>query len=457
MTLLIEDGLIVTLDRENRILVDDVILIKDDRIEFIGKKENMPLAYQQIPSIKVKGSVIFPGFVNLHTHATLSILRGIGDDMGVAPAYAPNIPQGVFISPQEAHILSLLGGVEALKFGTTCIVDNYIYENEAAVAFDNLGLRAVVSERLHDADLFKVLEGRYEFDEKRGNMLLGKATALYEQWHGASDGRILTRIGPHAPDTCSTIYLEKLRDLAYKMDVGLVTHVAQSQREIEEIKNRSGKSSVEYLESLGLLSNKMIAGHCIYVSEEDINVLAGTNTHVSHQSGSNSKGGMMAPINAMIDKGINIGLGTDNMARDMVEVMRLAVVIARMLTRNQTALKALDVLKMATRNGAKALGLEQTIGSLEVGKKADLFTVDFRRAHLTPVVDPIANFVHNGLGSDVDLVIVDGQILVEDGLVKTIDEISLLKEAQSVTHKLWSDMQSDFPLPLPLAMKQSIY
>jgi 5-methylthioadenosine/S-adenosylhomocysteine deaminase len=448
MAFRLEGGIVVTLNPDNQILDGGVVVVCDGQIAYVGSCEGMPAEYHDFAVYPMQGKVIFPGFVNIHTHAALSILRGIGDDMGVAPAYAPDIPQGVFLSPSEARILSMLGGLEALKFGTTCIVDNYIYADQAASAFDELGLRAVVSERLHDADLFKVPHGVYEFNDKLGGDLLNRGVNLVKNWHGRSNGRITCRLGPHAPDTCSTNYLNLIQTIADNMGLGLVTHVAQSQREIKEIKTRSGKSPVAYLEEIGLLGPQMIAGHCIYVSDADMDILSRTRTHVSHQSGSNSKSGMMAPIKRMLGKGVNIGLGTDNMAGDMVEVMRLAVLVARMLDQNEMALGAMDALRMATMNGAKALGMENEIGTVEAGKKADLVIMGLRKAHLVPLVDPVANIVHNGLGSDVEMVVVDGQILIEDGESKTVNEQDLLKEVQSVARHLWEKMPGGLPAHL---------
>ncbi len=437
MNFIINDVTIVTMNEDRDVLHNSSLVIEGDRISWIGNQKDLPGRYQAYEKQSYPGHVVFPGFVNIHTHAALSILRGIGDDMGVAPAYSPKIPQGVFLSPEDCHAYSLLGGLEALKFGTTCIVDNYIYAHEAAKAFANLGMRAVVSERLHDANLVLVPENRYEFDAALGDALLQKNIELIEHWEGAEDGRIKTRLGPHAPDTCSTGYLEKISAMADDMDKGLVIHHSQSPREVRQIKERSGLSVARYLESIGLLGPDMIAGHCIFVDDDEKTLLATTKTHVSHQSGSNSKGGMMAPIVDLKKAGANIGLGTDNMAGDMIEVLRLAVCTARMREENNQALNAIDVLEMATINGAKALGLESEIGSLEAGKKADIVLIDFDQAHLYPIVDPVANLVHNGLGSDVKTVFVDGQKLISDGKHVFFDEPELLQDVQARTLSLW--------------------
>lgn len=438
--IILSGATVVTMDPEKRILADSAIAIQGERIVWVGQKDQIPDKFDNFQVVRLERKVIFPGFVNLHTHAALSILRGVGDDTGIAPAYSPNVPQGVFLSPQDVYIFSMLGGLEALRFGTTCIVDNYIYEHQAVSAFNELGMRAVVSERLHDADLFNVPLGIYEFDPQIGEQQLERSYDLVQHWHGKFNGRIRCRLGPHAPDTCSTTYLKNIRDAAQELDLGLVIHLAQSRREVKEIQQRSGKTVTQYLADLGMLGPQMIAGHCIFVDEDEMDLLARTGTHVSHQSGSNSRGGMMAPIKALVERGVNLGLGTDNMSGDMIEVMRLALCVARMQTGDNLALSAYDVLEMATLGGARALGMEHEIGSIEVGKKADLVVVDYQKPHLVPMKDPIANLVHNGQGSDIDMVMVDGYIVIKDGHAITIDEDALLREAQRASDALWRKM-----------------
>ena len=283
-------GTVVTMDPGRNLINDAAIVMNDDRIEWIGTSNTLPDLYKTIDTIEIPNHVVFPGFVNLHTHAALSILRGIGDDQGVAPAYSPKVPQGVFLSPEDCYVFSLLGALEALRFGTTCMVDNYIYANETARAFSTLGMRGIVSERLHDADLFLIPDGHYVFDPVRGRELLSRGIDLYEGWQGKDNGRISVFIGPHAPDTCSTPYLETIRDTARDLDLMLVLHVAQSEREVSVIKERSGMSVPYYLNSLGLLGEDMIAGHCIYVTPEDIQLLAETNTQVSHRAAAIQRG-----------------------------------------------------------------------------------------------------------------------------------------------------------------------
>ena len=434
---MIKGGTVITMDPKQPVLEDGAVVWNEGRIVWIGPAPLIPAEFSGIETMHAPGKFIFPGFVNLHTHVTLSILRGLGDDTGMAPAYSPNVPQGVFLSPYECYLFALLGSVEALKFGSTCIVDNYIHEEETAKAMAELGVRAVISERLHDADLFKIPQGIYEFSDERGDQLLQKNLDLIGKWNHNHQSRITCRLGPHAPDTCSTNFLQRVRKAASDENVGLVIHLAQGQREIQEIKSRCGKTPVSYLAELGLLAPDMIAGHCILITDEDVEILAQSGVHISHQSYSNAKGGMISPINRFLQKKINIGLGTDNMAGDMIEVMRMAVCVGRIYMNDPVALRAQDVLEMGTMGGARALGMENEIGSLEVGKKADMLVVDFNKPHLYPVMDPVANLVYNGQGNDIDSVFVDGECLVRGGKCLKIDEHRLLAEVQEVAKTLW--------------------
>lgn len=205
MLTLFTDAVIVTMDAERRVLHQAALAVRGDQIVWIGPMDEIPDDYRSAIRISANDKVIFPGFINLHTHAALSILRGLADDKGLSPAYSPRVPQGVFLSPDEIYLFTQLGALEALRFGTTTIVDNYIYSDRTVVALDEIGLRAVVSERLHDADLFQIPNGVYEFDERLGEELLNRNIELVENWHGARNGRITCKIGTHAPDTCSTL------------------------------------------------------------------------------------------------------------------------------------------------------------------------------------------------------------------------------------------------------------
>lgn len=449
---LVTGAMVITMNPERQVIADGGVAISGDKILAVGVSEALRRSYPAplFKEISATGKALYPGFVNIHTHAGLTMLRGVGDEWATFPSYTKSIPQGVMLSAEDIHLLATLGGLEALRFGTTTIVDNYIYSHENAKAFDKLRMRAVVSERIHDADLFKIPEGKFEFSQEIGDRLLEQNISLIETWHNKEDGLIQCRLGPHAPDTCSMEYLQKIRDLAEQYQVGLVIHLAQGAYEGEVIRKRTGGlSPVQYVDRAGILGDDLIAAHCIYLDQADIDLMAERKMHVAHMPEGNAKYGMMANLAGLRKAGLNVGLGTDNMAADMIEVMRFAVCIGRAREHSASVPSSMDALEMATINGARALGLEKQIGSIEVGKKADLVLVDYRKPHLVPVIDPITNLVHTGLGSDVDTVMVNGEILVENGKVLVVNEQDILREVQDLATRRWQEIgKRDIPFRL---------
>lgn len=440
MHLVIGPATVITMDTERLVLLDGALVVDGDQIAWIGPFENLPERYVCFEHLNSQGKAVFPGFVDSHNHSALSVLRGIADNIGIAAAYSPNVPQGVYLSEEDSFVFAQLGVVLALRYGTTCLVDNYKNSEMAARASQEIGIRAVLSERLHDADLFRIPAGEYNYSLKRGMELLEKNLRLIEKWHHANGDLIRCRIGPHGPDTCSGEFLTEIRKANEKAGVGMVIHLAQSQREVKQIQTREGCSSVAYLERLGLLGLDMVAGHCVFVTEDDIEILHRTKTPISSQSVCNAKNAIAAPVKAFRARGMTVGLGSDNKSSDMIEVMRTALISARMREKDNNALKAQDVLEMGTIDGARAIGWQDEIGSLEVGKKADLVLVDYRKVHMLPVVDEVANLVHCGLGTDVTDVWVNGKWLVRDGVVLGFDMDGLLRKVQATAEKLWLGM-----------------
>jgi 5-methylthioadenosine/S-adenosylhomocysteine deaminase len=439
MDLLIHNGLIVTMNPEGKIWGEGALAIKGDRIQDIGPRDDLLKSYPDIPKMDASGKAVLPGFVNLHTHTVLTVLRGVAEDAGIKSIYEQMMPMTDLMTPEDRYTMGLLGSLEALKSGTTTIVDNFSHMADIVPAVDRSGLRAVVSEIVNDADLLEIRKGNYRFETRIGESLLQKNLDLVEKWHGRDNARILCHFGPHAPDTCSPWLLKEVRSLAEKMNLGITIHIAQSTGEVEQVTKREGKRPVEYLDSVGFLGPRVIGGHCVHLSQAEIDILGRTRTHVSHNAAINARRGFIAPIRALKDAGANIGVGSDNMSEDMIEVMRIALMVGRIKTGNYAAFMPLDVMEMATQNGAKALGLGTEIGSLEKGKKADVILLDLKKPHLVPLINVMGNIVHTGLSSDVDTVIVDGQILMEGREVKTINEEEVLMRAQKTTERLWGD------------------
>lgn len=443
MALILTGGLIVTMDKDRRGLKNSAVVVEGNRIKEIGDAKEMLKKYGENSTVvDCEGKAIFPGFINIHTHQTLSIIRGVAEDMGTAPAYTKSVPQGPFLGKEDCYVMAMLGAVEAMRFGSTLIADMYTYSHQNAEVFGKVGLRAMVCEMTHDMDFFGLPTSDYHVDKALGEELLQSNIDLIEKYNGSYNGRILCDFGPHAPDTCSKEFIMRIGDLSRKYNIGMSTHLAQSPREVRRIKEISGLSPTKYMEECGIFDSKFtVCAHGIFCDDDDIEILAKhKNVSIAHAAEGNAKGGMVAPISKMRKKGVNVGIATDNGAANMIETMRIALCSGKVLTNTYNDPVAMDVLEMATINGAKALGLENELGSIEVGKKADFVVVDYNKPHMVPCVDAVGTLVHTGLGSDVDTVIVDGEIVVQGGKVLTVDVDQLLKDAQSVAKRKWLEV-----------------
>jgi 5-methylthioadenosine/S-adenosylhomocysteine deaminase len=367
------------------------------------------------------------------------MVRGVAEDLGFAPAYTPGIPHGHDVTPDEAYALARLGAAEALLFGSTLVNDTYVHADITMDAMSALGLRVWNCGRVHDADFSLIGDGRWEHRTEIGERTLGEALALAEKWHGARDGRCGVQLAAHAPDTCSDAFLVEIRKAAEGGDLRVNTHLAQSKTEVRQVLARSGRTPAQLLDEVGLLNERLIAAHCIHMDDADIARCGRAKLNVAHVPKGNATGATIAPTAKLRSAGARLALGTDNMHADMVEAMRWALAVARIQEGRVTdAWQPRDVLRMATIDGARAMGLAADIGSLETGKKCDLVAFDFRRPHLVPAVNPAGTLVHTGQGRDVELVMVDGAVVVEDGRPMRADLDTILREGQAAADALWA-------------------
>lgn len=437
MDLLIFNGHIVTADASRRILNPGALVIKDGKILDIGTQEDILTAYPEYKRYNAQGKLILPGFVNSHSHTALSVQRGMVEDAGRRALYEIYFPFRELLAEEDYYIMALLGGLETLKSGTTCLAENHTNISRVIEALNQVGLRIVASEIIRDVDYLGIKNGIYRFDPKIGDRLLRKGVDLVEKWHGKENGRISCQLSPHGTDMCSAGLLKEIKRLSEKLHVGVHLHISQSSVEVEQVLSRESKRPVEYLEEVGLLGPNVIGAHCFFVDEHEIGILGKTLTHIAHCPGIAARRGYVPPIWALRQAGCNVCIGTDNMTGDMIEAMRLALMIARMKTADGTVFPPTEILEMATIQGARALNLGEEIGSLEKGKKADLAMIDLQKAHLVPVINALSNLVHYGLASDVDTVMVDGRFLMEEGRVTTVDEKEVMAQAQKTAERLW--------------------
>jgi len=406
-------------------LKNGTVVIEGGKITEIGEKTKEHAE----TVIDAKGSVVMPGLVNTHTHAAMTLFRGYADDLQLAEWLEKHIwPAEAQLRAEDVYRGSLLACLEMIRSGTTSFADMYFFMDETAKAVEASGIRASLSHGLIEL-----------WNEEKGETDLKEGKRFVRAWQGAADGRIKTMYGPHAPNTCSDEYLAKVKEEARKDGAGIHIHVLETEAELLAMKERYGKCSVHMLDDIGFFGPDVLAAHCVWLSDGDIEVLREKGVNVSHNPISNMKlASGTAPIYKMLERGVNVSLGTDGCASnnnlDLFEEMKTAALLHKLSTGNPTALPARQVLKMATVNGAKALGTES--GMLKAGMKADLIIVDMKKPHLTPCFDVPSHLVYSAGGSDVRTTIVDGKVLMDDYRVLVMDEQKVIEEAQKAAEEL---------------------
>ena len=409
---------------DGKIIERGLIAVKDGRILYVGKETGAPRVRAE-KVIDGRGKVAVPGLINCHTHLPMTVFRGVAEDQELRKWLSETIwPLEAKLKSKDVYDGALLGCLEMIKSGTTCFADMYFYEERVVKAVEKAGLRAVLAPGIIEAE-----------DTNRGERTLKEAVEIAQKYHGHANGMISICLGPHAVYTCSPDLLMKVRERASALNVGIHIHLAESREMASLVKETYGFTEVELLESIGFLKSDVLAAHCIYLSEKEMGLMAKHDVKVSYNSVANMKVALGIPkVKDLMDLGVVVGIGTDgpasNNSLDMFGTMKVAGLLQKILYMDPTVLPAQIILKMATIDGARVLGLERTLGSLEVGKKADIVLVDFRRPHLTPLHDPYANVVYSARGSDVETVMVDGKILMEKGEVKTLDEEEVMQRAQ---------------------------
>jgi len=397
-------------------------------------------------TIDGRGLLATPGFVNVHTHTVLTMARGMTEDLGFAPAYTPGVPHYGDVREEEAAALARLGALELMTFGSTLINDFYAHAHVTLPAIAELGLRVCSSAWIHDVDFDHVHEGVWRYDPKIGERSLRYGIEHAERWQGAFDGRTSVMFTPHAPDNCSRDFLRDVAEASRRMDLRVMTHLAQSRIEVAQVRRRDGMTPAELLDDVGLLNDRLIGAHCLVMTESDIARCGAAGIFVAHCPKVNMTGGDLPMTSALRQAGAAIALGTDNMHGDMVEIMRWALASGRLQEAQVNDVwQAEDVFRMATLEGAAAMGRSADLGSLTPGKKADLVLFDFRRPHLAPAFPPLGTLVHVGQGRDVSTVIVDGRVVVENGHATLVDEERIIAEGAAAADAIWTRVTGRSP------------
>lgn len=445
MNLLITDTTVVTCNEERQIIERGAVVIVGDRIAAVGETADLERAYPGCERTSGRGLAVLPGFVNAHTHTVLTALRGTVEDWDGEIIYRYMSPVSYTMSDQERATMAALGCLEAIRSGTTTLVDPFRHVPSYAGAMADTGLRLWLSESCADIDTRKIRFGEYGVDEAFGQAFLDRTQELVETWHGARNGRVNCQIAAHAPDNCSPAMLRKLKDMAERHDLTRTCHLAQSMDEVAAVKAAHGLSPAAYLDREGFLGPDLTSAHWTYCTPTDIALLAERGVQMAHNPANSSrKGPHTVSIGLIRDAGVKIALGTDNMTEDLFHALKIGLILHRGgRGRDQEGgvdPQPQDMLDMITRNAARSVGAQAEIGSIEAGKKADLTIIDLNQPAMRPLLRLVPNLVHYGHPGIVHSVIVDGEFVMRDRKVLTMDEQALLDEAQAVTERVWQRM-----------------
>jgi len=402
------------------------IAIEDTLIKAIGA---IPADFAPDQTIEGKDHFAVPGFVNGHTHASMTMLRSYGDDMELMDWLNNRIwPTEAKMVEKDIRVGGELALLEMIKTGTTAFADMYGPHMESVIeATIQAGIRGVIARGA--IGLFPA-----------GRQILEDNVNLYENFHGAGDGLITIMMGVHAPYTCPPEFCAYARELAAKHNIPIHIHMNETQAEIKQIQEQYGKRPFKYIEDTGLFDFPSIAAHCVWLDDEDIAIIKKHNISAIHNPGSNMKlASGVSPVPRLIKEGVNVALGTDgassNNNLDMLEEVRLAAMLHKVNELDPLAVPAKEALKLGTENGAKALLLDK-VGKLEPGYKADIVLYDMNRTEWCPRHDLVSLLVYSANSSSVDTVLCNGKVIIAKGEVLTLDEERILHEAQEVAMDL---------------------
>ncbi len=425
MRILVRGGTVFTMT-DRGILTEAEVTVEGGMVRAVGKA---PRDWQPDLVVEAAGCAVLPGLINTHTHAAMTLLRGYADDQPLMPWLEEKIwPAEARLDGEDVYWGTLLAAVEMLSSGTTTFADMYFFMEEVGRAVSETGMRAVLSRGLIGT-------------APHAQEALAEGVDFARRWQGAAGGRIRTMLGPHAPYTCPPEYLRQVAQAARSEGVGVHIHLSETRGELEECRRLHGVTPVALLDQVGLLELPLLAAHCVHLASDDYRLLARTNVGVAHNPVSNLKlGSGVAPLETLLKQGVRVGLGTDGAAStnslDLFQELRLAALLAKGMTGEPTAVTALQALELATTGGARALGLEGVIGRISPGYAADLITVDLTAPHLVPVHDPASALAYAATGRDVRTVLVDGRVVVERGVVRTVDVQRVCREVKQRAARL---------------------
>ena len=426
--ILIRGATVLTMEGHDKIFADGEIAIAGDRIISAGARGSSPANFKAARIIDGSGMVAMPGFINCHTHAAMTLMRSYADDMPLMKWLNEKIwPLEEKLQREDFYWGTMLCTLEMIKSGTTTFADMYLEMEQVARAVEVSGMRACLSRGMIGI-------------APNAQKAMDESIQFVEKWHGGANGRITAMFGPHATYTCSPDYLKQVAAQAAKYGVGIHIHVAETADEAEKINADYGTTPVRHLDSLGIFEIPVLAAHCVHVDQADMEILARKKVSIAHCPESNMKlASGIAPVDALIRAGAHVALGTygaaSNNNLDMLEEMRIATFLQKVATGDPMVLPSFETLRLATYNGAQALGFDN-LCLIKTWMKADLILVNFHKPHLYPRHDLLAHLVYAAQSADVDTAIINGEIVMEGRKVLTMDEEEVMAQAQKCADRL---------------------
>jgi 5-methylthioadenosine/S-adenosylhomocysteine deaminase len=431
--IIIYNGTLVTLNSEFDIIENGIIYIKDQKLKRIEGQAHALDPSKAEKTIDAKGAIVLPGLVNTHTHLPMSLFRGLADDLPLHEWLENHIfpAEAKHINPETVWVSTRLACAEMILSGTTTCCDGYFFEDDVARAVSDSGLRAILGQGVID---FPAPGVPNPVDN------INHALAYTEKWLEGSK-LIRPSIFCHSPYTCSSETLQKAKKAAASKNLLFQLHVAETKQEWDRVNSEHGLSPIQYLDRIGILDQDTLLVHCVWVDDRDVETVASRKSAVSHNPESNMKlASGIAPVQSLMEAGIAVGLGTDGCASnntlDLFQAMDMTAKLHKVHSLDPTALDAKTVLQMATIDGARAIGLDQQIGSLEVGKQADIIIIDTCRPHLTPMYHPSSHLVYTANGNDVKTSIIAGRVVMEDGKLVSMNLADILEKINAIAESV---------------------
>ncbi|MDR3574687.1 MAG: amidohydrolase [Anaerolineaceae bacterium] len=439
--MIFDNATILTMNSERQIITQAALAVIGNKIAAVGKHQMILDKFPGDKIINCNGNLLLPGLIDTHVHLAQAMIRGCADDLSLLDWLTKRVwvLQGNY-TEDDGRASAALCALEMIKSGTTGFIESllaerYGFDGVAEVIIQS-GLRAALGKVVMDKPSYAKSQNiMYSGMVEDGDTDIRNTLSAFDKWNGAGDGRIQVWFGSRSPGGVNIGRFDQMGKLAKERGMGITVHISEVKQDTDYALSQGFRTPTEFIAAHGLLGPRTVIAHFVWSDPSDWKMLAETGTHISHNPASNSKTATgIAPVYGMLQAGVNVTLGCDggpsNNTYDMIRDMRMASYLACLLEKDPTVVPAEQILEMATIRGARSMGLEDQVGSIEVGKRADFIIMDMDKPHLTPCFDPVSTIVYAAHGSDVDTVVVDGKILMQNRKVQTLDEAAIVADAK---------------------------